>query len=230
MENVQSITGLDYLNTDSVTNMAAMFMGSASLTSLDLSHFNTTMVTDMFNMFYECSNLASLDVSGFNTAKVRDMRGMFRSCSKLTTLDLSSFNTANVENVSMMFSGDAQLVTIYAGDGWSLPEGIYVYSMFDGCASLVGGQGTSYDPNHVDGEYAHIDGGPSDPGYFTAASSGTAAGDVNGDTTVNIADVTALIDLLLGGGTPPAAADVNGDGDVNISDVTALIDYLLSGT
>ena len=53
-------------------------------------------------------------------------------------------------------------------------------------------------------------------------------GDVDGDGQVNIADVTALIDLLLAGTTPPAAADVDGDGKVNIADVTALIDMLLS--
>ena len=229
MENVQSITGLDYLNTDSVTNMAAMFMASAGLTSLDLSRFNTTMVTDMFNMFNECSNLASLDVSSFNTAKVRDMRGMFRSCSKLTTLDLSNFNTAKVENMNSMFSGDAQLVTIYAGDGWSLAEAIFVYGMFEGCTSLVGGQGTTYDPNHVDGEYAHIDGGTSNPGYFTAKVD-FIPGDVNGDNSLSIGDVTALIDILLSGETAPQAADCNGDSNVSISDVTALIDYLLNGS
>ena len=56
-------------------------------------------------------------------------------------------------------------------------------------------------------------------------------GDVNGDGSVNISDVTALIDLLLGGGTiSNPAADCNLDGSANISDVTALIDYLLSGT
>ena len=33
--------------------------------------------------------------------------------------------------------------------------------------------------------------------------------------------------FLLGGGTPPASADVNGDNQVNIADVTALIDRLL---
>ena len=55
------------------------------------------------------------------------------------------------------------------------------------------------------------------------------SGDVNGDNQVNIADVTALIDLLLGGGTPPVSADVNGDNQVNIADVTALIDLLFSG-
>jgi hypothetical protein len=58
----------------------------------------------------------------------------------------------------------------------------------------------------------------------------TMRGDVNGDGSVNISDVTALIDLLLGGGTiSNSAADCNQDGSVNIGDVTALIDHLLSG-
>ena len=54
-------------------------------------------------------------------------------------------------------------------------------------------------------------------------------GDVNGDKNVTIADVTALIDLLLAGGTiDNQTADVNGDQNVSIADVTALIDMLLS--
>ena len=56
-------------------------------------------------------------------------------------------------------------------------------------------------------------------------------GDVNGDRTVNISDVTTMIDHLLGSGSDPLfrenAADVNHDGIVNISDVTTLIDRLL---
>jgi surface protein len=229
MENVQSITGLDYLNTDSVTNMAAMFMGSASLTSLDLSHFNTTMVTDMFNMFNECSNLASLDVSGFNTAQVRDMRGMFQGCSMLTSLDLSSFNTARVGHMGMMFLGDSHLSTIYVGSSWSTESINYSAEMFLDCTSLVGGKGTTYDANHVDVEYAHIDGGTSNPGYFTAKVD-FIPGDVNGDNSTSISDVTDLIDVLLSGETAPQAADCNGDSNVSISDVTALIDYLLGGS
>lgn len=56
-------------------------------------------------------------------------------------------------------------------------------------------------------------------------------GDVNADGQVNIADVTALIDLLLSSNASAStnAADVNQDGNINISDVTSLIDYLLSG-
>ena len=53
---------------------------------------------------------------------------------------------------------------------------------------------------------------------------------MNGDNSVAIADVTALIDLLLGGGTVNnPSADCNTDGSVTINDVTVLIDYLLSG-
>ena len=55
----------------------------------------------------------------------------------------------------------------------------------------------------------------------------TTTGDVDGDGLVNISDVTVLIDMLLGGTTPPSSADVDGDGSVNISDVTTLIDMLL---
>ena len=55
-------------------------------------------------------------------------------------------------------------------------------------------------------------------------------GDVNKDTEVNIADVTALIDKLLNNAEMIPEADCNQDTEMNIADVTALIDYLLSGT
>ena len=55
-------------------------------------------------------------------------------------------------------------------------------------------------------------------------------GDVNGDGEVSIGDVSALIDLLLGGGADSATVkrgDVNQDGELSIGDVSALIDILL---
>lgn len=56
-------------------------------------------------------------------------------------------------------------------------------------------------------------------------------GDVNHDGAVSIADVTALIDYLLGSGSNICltCADVTDDGEITIADVTALIDKLLSG-
>ena len=69
--------------------------------------------------------------------------------------------------------------------------------------------------------------------YFSNEAGGIdfLHGDVNKDNAVNIADVTALIDYLLGGDESNInvdAADVNGDSAVNIADVTALIDMLLT--
>ena len=55
-------------------------------------------------------------------------------------------------------------------------------------------------------------------------------GDVNHDGTMNITDVTELIDALLSNNDYGLNGDVDGDGNVNISDVTELIDRLLSGT
>jgi hypothetical protein len=54
-------------------------------------------------------------------------------------------------------------------------------------------------------------------------------GDVNHDTKVSIADVSALIDYLLSDpNSAPAEADVNESGNISIADVSALIDLLLS--
>ena len=55
------------------------------------------------------------------------------------------------------------------------------------------------------------------------------SGDVNGDIEVNIADVNAVIDIILNGSGNPCG-DVNGDGEINIADFNAVIDIILSGT
>lgn len=60
---------------------------------------------------------------------------------------------------------------------------------------------------------------------------GGKKGDVNGDGEVNIADVNAVIDIILGGQADADTryrADVNGDGEVNIADINAVIDIILN--
>ena len=259
MGRLHSITGISYLNTSEVTDMSYMFQDCIALTSLDVSHFNTANVTRMNSMFKGCECLMSLDVSNFNTAKVTAMKSMFQCCTCLTRLDLTSFNTANVTDMDFMFYESdhltrldltsfntakvtsmyymfkdcSDLATIYVGDNWSTAAVANSDYMFSGCTSLVGGRGTAYNSsNPMDKTYAHIDGGPSNPGYFTDKNA-SLRGDVNGDGSVNISDVTALIDYLLSGnasGINLSGADCNQDSSVNISDVTSLIDYLLSGT
>ena len=52
-------------------------------------------------------------------------------------------------------------------------------------------------------------------------------GDVNGDGEVSIADVNAVIDMILTGSNEPNG-DVNGDGEVGIADVNAVTDAILN--
>ena len=171
-----SLTSLDVsnFNTDNVVDMADMFSYCSNLTSLDLSNFNTEHVIRLSTMFYECSGLESVDLSSFNTTNVEDMGYMFYNCSKLNSLDLSSFNTSKVKydadlnhGIKSMFSGCSALTTIYAGDGWTIENLTESTDVFKDCTALVGGKGTTYDANHTDYTYAHIDGGTDNPGYFT---------------------------------------------------------------
>ena len=166
------LTSLDVtgFKTDKVTSMAVMFDGCRSLTSLDVTGFKTDNVTDMGHMFRDCSGLTDLDVTGFKTDNVTVMCWMFYNCFGLTSLDVTGFKTDNVTLMSWMFSGCSGLKTIYAGDGWSTAKVTDGENMFKGCTSLVGGAGTTFNANHTDHTYARIDGGASNPGYFTEKS------------------------------------------------------------
>ena len=130
-----SITGLEYLNTDAMTNMNYMFTGCELLTSLDLSCFNTANVTNMSAMFNNCSGLTSLNLSSFNTANVTNMSYMFNNCYGLTSLNLSSFNTANLKSTNYMFSGCTVLENLTIGN-FDMQLVTSMSNMFNKCTSL----------------------------------------------------------------------------------------------
>ena len=132
LKKLETITGLEYLNTAKVTNMSSMFSSCSSLASLDVTHFNTANVTNMRNMFSGCSSLTSLDVTHFNTANVTDMSYMFSSCSSLTSLDVTYFNTAKVTNMSSMFSSCSSLTSLDV-TYFNTAKVTNMYRMFKSC-------------------------------------------------------------------------------------------------
>ena len=136
-----TIEGIEYFNTENVTNMRYMFCDCWSLKSLDLTNFNTENVTDMYYMFAYCKSLESLDLTNFNTAKVTNMAGMFQSCYALKTIYASDkFVTDQVTESTCMFSDCSNLKDYtsskedhtYANCG---PTGYFTYgrgyAMFD---------------------------------------------------------------------------------------------------
>ena len=136
-----------------------------AVTSKLCTYINNKPVVSMSYMFLN-SQATILDVSGFNTSKVTNMYNMFAS-SKAVTLDLSSFDTSNVTNMGYMFNNANNLKTIYVSSKFNIDTVTSSTNMFYGCTSLVGGSGTKYNSNYIDKTYARIDGGTSNPGYFT---------------------------------------------------------------
>ena len=148
LKNLEKITGLEYLNTEKVTNMRNMFAGCSSLTSLDVTHFNTAKVTDMYYMFYNCKALTSLDVTKFNTANVKNMSSMFSSCSSLTSLDVTHFNTANVANMNGMFSSCLKLTSLDVTN-FNTANVTNMSYMFSNCVALTSLDVTNFDTANV---------------------------------------------------------------------------------
>ena len=152
-------------DTSKVTDMSDMFYLSKA-TILDVSNFDTSNVTSMSSMFYR-SQATTLDVSNFDTSKVTNMRYMFYG-SQIKILDLSNFDTSKVTNMQYMFERATNLKTIYVSNKFNTNKVTSSNSMFYNCTNLVGGAGTKYDSTKTDKTYARIDGGTSNPGYFTS--------------------------------------------------------------
>ena len=156
--NLAQIEGIEYLNTEKVTNMDWMFSGYSNLPSLDLSNFDTRNVTSMRGMFNACKGIGSLDLSNFNTQNLTDMCCMFWGCSELTSLDLTNFDTQNVEDMSAMFIDCSNLTTIYVGDKFVTTNVSNGSNMFAGCEKLK-----NYDRSKTNHNYANC----GTDGYFT---------------------------------------------------------------
>lgn len=74
-------------------------------------------------------------------------------------------------------------------------------------------------------------GSESEPITFREALLATyqAMGDINGDKEVNIGDVTALTNIILGGihdATSYERADVNNDSEITIADIGQLLELI----
>ena len=145
---LETITGLEYLNTEKVTDMSYMFYSCKSLTSLDVTHFNTANVKDMSYMFSLCSSLKSLDVTHFNTANVTNMKFMFSACRALTSLDVTHFNTANVTDMNNMFWSCRSLTSLDVTH-FNTANVTDMNSMFYSCYSLTSLDVTNFNTEKV---------------------------------------------------------------------------------
>ena len=216
---VSEIVGLQYFNTDRLTDMSYMFSG-ANVTSLDVSSFDTSNVKDMSSMFSNCEYLECLDLHTFDTSNVNNMSKMFSGCDSFESLDLSSFDTSNVKDVSEMFWGCRNLESL---DLSPLDFSSVTCSneMFDYCPRLnfIGIPATA--ANLADDAFIHV--GSSEPCLISAPDDFDFGVDTSGDSFMWKGGCFKLYrpsHILLG--------DVNHDGEVTIVDVTLMVNYTLT--
>ena len=170
-----NVSGFD---TSNVTDMDEMFKNCKQLIKLDISNFDVSKVWYMRQMFYGCENLQEINLNGVNPRE-GGFSGLFRNCKSLTVLDLSSFDTSQITIMSNMFEGCESLKTIYVSDKWTTENLIEwmenepgfdpitgINDTFKGCTSLIGGNGTAYDPEKTDAYMGCID-TAEHPGYLT---------------------------------------------------------------
>ena len=153
--NLETIEGIELLDTSKVTDMTGMFAGCSGLTGLDVTKFDTSKVTDMSNMFWGCRSLANLDVSNFDTSNVTDMSSMFDGSSywgsdtmALTSLDVTKFDTSKVTDMSNMFDGCSGLTSLDVSK-FDTSKVTDMSSMFNGCSGLTSLDVTKFDTSNV---------------------------------------------------------------------------------
>lgn len=184
-------------NTENINNLSNLFFSCTKLKQIDLHTWDISSVSTCHWLFRDCSSLEFINIEGWDTSHVNNMERMFGECPKLTTikglnklntsnvramqvmfisdtslksLDLSSFDTRNCIDTSQMFQNCYNLKSIYVSDTFVMTKVYKSTLMFLNCVSLIGGAGTTFVPSFIDGTAARIDGGVSNPGYFTAVS------------------------------------------------------------
>ena len=147
---IKNIVFDESFKTYAPTSLSGFFVGCETLETISgLEYLNTANVEIMDNMFNGCSALTSLDLTNFNTANVKFMDYMFNGCSALTSLDLTNFNTAKVTYMNNMFEGCSALTTIYASDKFDTDNVKHGLDMFTGCKSLKDYSDSKTDHNYA---------------------------------------------------------------------------------
>ncbi|MBP5603039.1 MAG: InlB B-repeat-containing protein [Treponema sp.] len=153
---------------DQVTTLNQIFKGCNILTTVTLGpSFNTSTISIMNGMFLYDAMLTKVDLYNLNTTNVTTMAGIFQDCSSLKVLDLSNFRTNNTTDYSNMFANCTNLSIILASEDFVVLTSALDTDMFAGCTKLKGGMGTTWNSLYTSKDYARLDGGTTNPGYFT---------------------------------------------------------------
>jgi|GEM_PF-3590141 len=135
---IESIEGLQNLNTENVKYMSSMFNFCINLKELDLRHFDTSNVTYMDFMFYYCQSLSKIRCNDdWNRDGVSGSE-MFGLCTQLKNYnaDQKGIEMANpttgyftADEPYAVLSGNEQKLTFYYDDQKGRRQGARIYDL-----------------------------------------------------------------------------------------------------
>ena len=188
------------------------FSGCSGLTNVTIGNSVTTIDAYAFD---DCTGLTSLEIPDVVTYIGE---GAFSDCENLTSVTIPN-SVTTIRTEAFRNCSSLKHVYCYITDPSAITMGPNVFYLDD----------QYYTGRMLHVPYETADAYQADwhwfPFFERIVEMGHVYGDVNGDDEVNIADVNAVIDVILGGDN--AAADVNGDGEVNVADVNAVIDVII---
>ncbi len=197
------------------------------ISSLDIAHH-----TNLVDLRCQFNNLTSLDVNGCTSLRV-----LYAQVNHLTSLNVNGcpdLQFLHIQYNNLSSNAMGQIVNALPtrsnndrGQFRALVENIDGSEYIE--ANVITDDQISQAIAKKWGVYYY----DWDANTWVQYGSSSERGDVDGDGSVNISDVTALIDYVLAHDASNINlnnADCNQDNAVNISDVTALIDFVLGGT
>ena len=145
-----------------------------------LSNDNTTL-TFYYDNYKADRN--GLDIGPFDDAtKYRDLWDSHAGDITTVVFDDSFADCTTLTSTASWFKNFHKLTSIVGISNLKTDNVTSMLWMFSGCINLVGGLGTTYDENHIDGTYARVDGGAEEPGYLTYKKSLGIQGIRNNDS------------------------------------------------
>ena len=198
LQDLTSITGIDYLKTDNVTNMSYMFYRCYRLSDLtvvsdwtvvNVGGWNTSNVTDMSWMFDECYILKSLDVSNWDTGKVTNMKAMFAECKELKSLDLRKWDTSNVTDMSWMFYYCNCFENNFPLNSWNTEKVTNMSGMFSHCMNVDNIELSEWNTSNV-----------TDMSYMFCQCYALTSLDLSGWDTGKVTDMQEMFSMFPDGG------------------------------
>jgi len=131
--NLQTIEGLENIDTSLVTSMARMFQNCESLECITgIASWDVSNVTTMEAMFQGCTSLVFLDdLSKWDTSSLEYAHYLFFLCENLTQVTgLGSWNTTKIGWAQCLFEDCVSLVSVGNMDNWSANEHMWKDRMF----------------------------------------------------------------------------------------------------